>query len=452
MSSKVYDLTEGGILKKLLQVAIPIMGTQLMQMAYNLTDIFWLGRMEASVTAVAASGLAGMFLWLGVSLMMVGRTGSEIGTSQNLGRMDIEAARGYAEDSARISLILGVIYGIILIAFAGPLISLLQVKEVQVYESACDYLRIVGIGIPFTYVSAAITGAFNGAGNSRTSFRANAIGLVVNMILDPIMILILGWGVKGAATATVIAQITVLILFIIFAKKHPHRPFERFIIKGTINKIRTKTILRWSIPIALESGVFTLLSMVVAAMIAAWYGQNAVAVYEVGTQIEALSWMISTGFSSALTAFVGQNYGARKWGRIHRAYKVSLGVLVAWEVLVTILLVTGGRFLFSIFLSQSLILDMGATYLRIMSISLVFMAFEGVCSGAFRGTGKTLPPSLCSIVSNLIRPFLCWMFASFMGVNGLWLGIAVSAILRGLSMLIWFTIYRRQIPSEDEQN
>ncbi|HZK01348.1 MAG TPA: MATE family efflux transporter, partial [Anaerovoracaceae bacterium] len=107
MSQKTYDLTEGGILRKLLLVAVPIMGIQLMQMAYNLTDMFWLGRMETSVTAVAASGLAGMFLWLSVAMMLIGRTGAEIGTAQNLGRKDIDAARGYAEDSVRISLILG---------------------------------------------------------------------------------------------------------------------------------------------------------------------------------------------------------------------------------------------------------------------------------------------------------------------------------------------------------
>ena len=85
MSIKKHDLTQGGILKKLLQVAVPIMGTQFMQMAYNLTDMFWLGRTEQSVVAVAASGLAGMYLWLSMALLMIGRMGSEIGTSQNLG-------------------------------------------------------------------------------------------------------------------------------------------------------------------------------------------------------------------------------------------------------------------------------------------------------------------------------------------------------------------------------
>lgn len=289
MASGNHDLTRGGILKKLLQVAVPIMGTQLMQMAYNLTDMFWLGRTEQSVVAVAASGLAGMYLWLGMALLMIGRMGSEIGTSQNLGSGDIKASQGYAQDSAKISLILGLLYGLVLVLFAEPLVSLLQVNDRTVFNNASSYLRIVGFGIPLTYVSAAITGVFNGAGNSRLSFWANAIGLLVNMILDPLMILVWGWDVKGAAIATVIAQGTVCVLFVIFVKRHPNRPFEHFRILGRIDPVRLRQIIRWSLPVALESGAFTALAMVVTGMVSSWYGETAVAVQRVGSQIESLS-------------------------------------------------------------------------------------------------------------------------------------------------------------------
>jgi putative MATE family efflux protein len=273
-----------------------------MQMTYNLTDMFWLGRTQQAVAAVAASGLAGMYLWLGMAPMMIGRMGSEIGTSQNLGRKDIASAQGYAQDSARIALLLGILYGFVMIVFAEPLVSLFQVSEQNVFVNTCDYLRIVGLGIPFTYVSAAITGVFNGAGNSRLSFRANAIGLIVNMILDPLMILVWGWNIKGAAIATVIAQITVCMLFVLFIKRHHHRPFEHFRIFGRIDLARIRQIISWSLPIAAESGAFTILAMVVTGMVSAWYGETAVAVQRVGSQIESLSWLIGGGFSSAVTA------------------------------------------------------------------------------------------------------------------------------------------------------
>ena len=451
MALDKHDLTQGGILKKLLQVAVPIMGTTFMQMTYNLTDMFWLGRTQQAVVAVAASGLAGMYMWLGMAPLMIGRMGSEIGTSQNLGRRDIASALGYAQDSTRIALLLGIVYGFVLIVFAEPLVSLFQVSEQNMFDNTCAYLRIVSLGVPFTYVSAAITGAFNGAGNSRISFRANAVGLIVNMILDPLMILVWGLNVKGAAIATVIAQVTVCTLFVLFIKRHPHRPFEHFRIYGRIDIARARQIISWSLPIAAESGAFTILAMVVTGMVSAWYGETAVAVQRVGSQIESLSWLIGGGVASAVTAFAGQNYGARKWERIRKGYHISLASLLAWEGLVTLLLIFGGRFLFSLFLRESPeILDMGATYLRILAACQLFMALEGACAGTFRGMGRTLPPSVCSIASNVMRPLLCWLFAQWLGLNGLWLGVTVSAILRGLAMFIWFTLYMRKLPRLDE--
>lgn len=450
MSVYPSDLTRGGILKKLLQVAVPIMGTQLMQMAYNLTDMFWLGRTPDSVLAVAASGLAGMYLWLGMALMMVGRMGSEIGVSQNLGSGNRDTAQGYAQDTARLSLILGLAYGLFLVVLAEPLVALLQVRDASVLQSTCTYLRIVGLGIPLSYVSAAITGTFNGAGNSRLSFWANAVGLVANMLLDPLLILTFGQGVAGAAIATVAAQGLVCALFVGFAKRHPQRPFSSFRLWGRLNRIRVAQVLRWSLPVAAESGAFTLLAMVVTAMVTAWYGETAVAVQRVGSQIESLSWLIGGGFSSAVTAFVGQNYGARQWRRIRRGYALSMGTLLVWEALVTGMLVFGGRTFFALFLTQPPeILDMGETYLRILAICQVFMALEGACAGAFRGMGRTLPPSLCSIASNLARPGLCWLLAQSMGLNGIWMGVTVSATLRGVLIFLWFNRTLRRLPHEN---
>ena len=203
----------------------------------------------------------------------------------------------------------------------------------------------------------------------------------------------------------------------------------------------------------MESAAFTLLAMVVTGMVTSLYGERAIAVQRVGNQIESLSWLIGGGFSSAVTAFIGQNYGAGKWTRIRRGYKIALSTLLIWETLAMFIFIFAGRFLFSIFIRDSdEILDMGATFLKFLATCEIFMAFEGACAGTFRGIGKTVPPSVCSIIANLIRPFLCWYLSRSMGLNGFWLGIALSASIRGLLMLIWYTFYQKGLPVNDEEN
>ena len=113
------------------------------------------------------------------------------------------------------------------------------------------------------------------------------------------------------------------------------------------------------------------------------------------------------------------------------------------------LLILAGRFLYSLFLREEQLLEMGRQYLLILSACQIFMGLEGVCAGFFRGMGRTLPPSISSILSNLLRPLMCWALAQHMGLNGFWLGISLSAVLRGSLVFIWFTLHRRRMPRAD---
>ena len=280
--NKNTDLTTGGILQKLVFVAFPIIGTQLMQMLYNLTDMFWLGRLSSD--DVAASGASGMFLWLGMALMLIGRMGAEIGVSQNKGRGDMETARGFAQTAWQLALGFGVLYGAVLSICSVPLVSFYDIQETHVAQAASAYLCIIGLGIPASYMTASITGAFNGSGNSRIPFYFNAVGLLMNMILDPFMIFTLGLGIRGAAFATIIAQWTVNILLLTAMKKHRDRPFAHFPLATKPSRVRIKQIIRWTLPISLESGLFSLLAMTVTRLVTG-FGADALAVQRVGGQI-----------------------------------------------------------------------------------------------------------------------------------------------------------------------
>ncbi len=442
------DLTQGGILKKLLVIALPIMGTQLMQMGYNLTDMFWLGRVGPN--AVAASGTAGMFMWLSMAFVMIGRMGAEIGVAQNLGAGNPFYAKKYAQNSFQLSLILGALFGLVMILFRVPLIGFFNIQEPEVAKSAITYLWIVSLAMPFNFMSAALTGAFNGSGNSKTPFIANAIGLVANIILDPICIFPLNMGVIGAAVATAGSQIVVCLVIVIAMVKSKGRPFKQFSFFGKFDTAVLKRAMIWTTPIMLESLLFTLMSMIVNRFING-FGSDAMAVCRVGSQVESLSWLIGGGFGSALTAFMGQNYGAGKWTRIHKGFKISFWVMLAYGIGVTIVLRTFAGPFFELFLpNQPTIKAMGITYLTILAVCQVPQCLEAVAGGTLKGIGKTLPPSIISIATNLIRVVLAYfMSRTALGLDGIWIAVMATATLRGIGMLAYYLYTNKLRPKED---
>jgi Na+-driven multidrug efflux pump len=169
------------------------------------------------------------------------------------------------------------------------------------------------------------------------------------------------------------------------------------------------------------------------------FGADALAPQRVGSQIESLSWLLGGGFGSALTAFVGQNYGAGQFGRIHRSFRLSMLIMTAWGLFVTAALFFGGRALFSVFLRGENILAMGDIYLKILACCQIIACYEAVAAGAFRGVGQTVPPSVSSILFNALRVPLCWLLSqTSLGLNGIWLGITIGGILRGGATLGWY--------------
>ena len=207
------DLLEGPIAGSLAKLAFPIMGTSLIQMAYNLVDMIWIGRVSSN--AVAAVGAAGMYMWLANGITTIPRMGGQVTVGQSLGAMDKEAAIDYARGSIRMGMLLGILYGIISVLFSGPLIGFFKLNSPDVIHDAKMYLVITCGAIVFSFLNQVFTGILAAMGNTMATFRATTIGLVINIVMDPVLIFGIGplpkMEVTGAALATVLAQILSLI-------------------------------------------------------------------------------------------------------------------------------------------------------------------------------------------------------------------------------------------------
>ena len=437
------DLTTGSIGKSLTKLAVPIIGTSFVQMAYNLTDMMWVGRIGSG--AVAAVGTAGFFTWLAGAVIILARTGAEVGVAQSVGRRDMRQAKSYARHSIQLIVFLSCLYGLALVSFSRPLMGFYRLGS-PIEDAARIYLTIVAFGMPFFMLNPVLTAIFNGTGDSATPFRVNTFGLVLNMILDPIFIFGLGpiprMETTGAAVATVIAQLAVTVVFCGQARKRPEL-FSGLNLLRIPEAARMKEIVLLGLPVAVQNALFTTVAMITARIIAHW-GALPVAVQRVGSQIESISWMTASGFHNAMSAFVGQNYGAKQWERVRKGYYVGLGLVSVVGLFATFLLIFAGRPIFAVFIPEEEAIRHGVVYLRILGLSQWWMCIEIVTAGAFLGHGRSFPPAVVSIGFNLLRiPGAILLSSTSLGLEGVWWAISMSSVLKGLVLTLWHLHYLR---------
>ena len=432
------NLLEGKILPALSALALPIMATSLIQMAYNLIDMIWIGKIGAS--AVASVGAAGMFMWLSNGLATLAKMGGQIKVGHALGAQKKEDAASYAQSSMQMGIVFAVFFGILSVVFADGMIGFFQLNSTQVIQDAKLYLMITCGLVIFSFMNQIFTGILTAMGNSRTSFIATGIGLVLNIVLDPLFIFGFGFipamGVAGAAIATVLAQLVVMLLFVYTIVKEPVLFCDVHMLQAP-DITHTKEIFQIGLPSAVQSMLFSGISMVIARLIAGW-GDAAVAVQKVGSQIESISWMTAEGYAAALNSFVAQNYGAKNTGRIREGYRLSMIVMLSWGVFCSLVLIAFPQVIFQVFIQETEVLPLGIDYLRILGVSQLFMCMEITTAGAFSGLGKTLPPSIVSITLTGARIPMAMLLGKWMGLNGIWWAITISSIGKGIVLLIWF--------------
>ena len=443
---KKIDLLNGSILSALTRLALPIMATSLIQMAYNLTDMAWVSRVGAQ--AVAAVGTAGMYTWLSQGVAMLAKMGGQIKVAHSLGEEKPREAAVYAQGAIQMGIVFGILFAVVAVAFAKPLIGFFGLSDAVVIGGAESYLRIACGGIVFSYLNAILTGIFTAQGDSRTPFKANFIGLAANMVLDPL--LIFGFGpvprmeAAGAAIATVTAQMIVTAVFVGAARKD----FGFF---GQVHLLsRTpwdylNTMMRLGMPSAAQNLLYAGISMVLTRFVASW-GDLGVAAQRVGSQVESISWMTADGFAAAINSFVGQNDGGKQYKRVKHGYFIATGVMFVWGIICSLVLIFLGEPIFRLFINEPDIVPIGVSYLTVLGFSQMFMCIELTTVGALSGMGKTFLCSVISIVFTSSRiPLAMILSRTALGLDGIWWAVSISSIVKGIIFFITFLTVSRKL-------
>ncbi|MDO5346231.1 MAG: MATE family efflux transporter [Lachnospiraceae bacterium] len=439
------NLTEGGILRVLTGLALPIMASSFLATAYNITDMAWIGRLGSQ--AVAGIGAGGMYVWLSQGLSALARMGGQVNMGQCIGRGEEEKAVHYAEAAMKLVFLFGILFGAVCVIFTAPLIAFFGMQDAGAVACGQVYLKISCGLILFSFLNHTLTGLFTAQGNSVTPFRANLIGLVLNMLLDPILIFGLGplprLEAAGAAVATVAAQAavtTVLVLELRGTKKQRQNRNllrEMHLLRKT-EAVYYREVLRIGIPTAIQSSLYCMISMVLTRMVAG-FGSGAVATQRVGGQIESISWNMAEGFASAMNAFVAQNYGAGKMDRVKKGYRLSFVTVSLWGMIVTVIFLVFAGPLSGLFFHEAEVLPISEGYFRIVGLCEAFMCVELMSIGAISGLGNTKSCSVISVVLTGLRiPLALLLGNTALGVKGIWWALTVTSIMKGIVLYLFF--------------
>ncbi|MCQ2507974.1 MAG: MATE family efflux transporter [Dorea sp.] len=437
------ELTKGPIVRTILGLAIPIMASSFLGTLYNICDMAWVGTLGAKT--VAGVGVGGMYMWLASGLAVLPKMGGQVLTAQAIGAGQLEKARGYTRAAVQIVVLFGILWGAMTLLFTRQLVGFFTLNDPVAETVAINYLKITCGLILFNYLNLALTGLFTANGDSKTPMIASFAGLILNMILDPLLIIGPGFFPRmeavGAAVATVISQLVVSVILILkmrsknlkagsFADQNYLKPAE---------KETYEMIFKIGFPASVQATMYCFFSMVLTRFVSA-FGAEAVAVARVGGQIESVSWNTGDGFSAAINSFCGQNYGGKKYDRIRKGYRFTLSTAFLWGVLVFICFVAFPGPISRVFFHEEQVVELLITYLIIVGFSEPFLLMEGVTSGAISGLGKT---KLCSVISTVFTglriPIAYILMHTALGLNGIWWTFTITSFIKAIIFVITFS-------------
>ncbi|MEG2354018.1 MAG: MATE family efflux transporter [Clostridium sp.] len=431
------DLTKGNVGKVIIGLALPIMGSSMLQLTYNLVDMIWVGALGSN--AVASLGTSSFFIGLGYSISSLVVIGAGIKVAHAIGRDDDTEVNQYINCGNFLNLVLGGAYCLFLVFMGKDLISFFSLNNPVVERDAYIYLAVNGPVLFFAFFNLMYIRVLGSFGNNKTALKISAVGIVLNIVLDPILIYTFKLGVAGASVASLIANIVMFLMFSIKGKD-----IFRYHSKEGLKYKKVKEIFNLGFPMAFQRVLFTLVNIILARHIAI-FGSDAIAAQKIGLQVESITYMVVAGLNGAISSFTGQNYGAKQYGRINKGYKVALFIGAIYSGITSFIFIVFPELLVRLFIRENTTIVIASSYLRIIGTSQIFNAVEMISNGVFTGIGLPKIPAVISIIFTMMRIPMALILIKRFGVSGVWWSIAISSILKGIVSYGFykFFVYKR---------
>jgi putative MATE family efflux protein len=437
-SHEDLELTSGAIAMPLFYLSLPIVVTNLLQVAYNLADTFWLG--QHGTVSLAAITFAFPLVFLLIALGMGVSVAGSVLVAQHTGAEEPQRATFAASQTVTFALVASTILGALGYVLVGDVLALIGATG-SVLAGAVSYMEVIALGLPLMFGFFVFIALMRGAGDTITPMIVMLGTVILNVVLDPF--LIFGWGpfpamgVQGAAVATVFSR--GLAFVVGTALLLSGRQLVHVELREMIPRLRyARTLFRIAIPASIEV-TSRAVSVNLLLVIVALFSVTVEAAFGVGVRIFSLVFMPAIALDRGVETMTGQNIGAGKPDRAaaanHFAARASFVVLAALGVVIFLT----APWIVGIFTTDAAVVREGANFLRWVAPTFGFIGVVRAYLGGFRGAGRVLTAAAISIfMLAVVRLPVAWVGARYMGPDGIWLAFAVSNALAAALAFAWF--------------
>lgn len=423
------------LLPLIIRMAIPTMVGMMVSVIYNLTDTFWIGRLhDKSMTA--AIGIAYSFVSMVQALGFWYGYGSGNTMSRALGAKNDQEAQIISADGVALSLGTGLVLTLVGYPFVRQLAAFLGGNaSAQLLLYTTDYLKIMLLAIPFSLFSTTVYNQFRLCGNVKDAMTGLLIGMLANMVLDPIFIFGFQMSIAGAGWATLTGQVLSCVYFLVFSRRHGNIPISLRPInfKGK----RLYHIFVGGAPNFTRQGITGIASMVLNQA-AAGYGEVVIAALTVATRVASIGYMLMVGFAQGFQPICAMNFGARQYDRVKKAFWLTVKIGTGLMVVSAVLLAIFAPGLTGLLSTDSEVIEIASLVLRLQCISFPFLAFFAISSMYMQNVGEYFRSLLISISRQGIFYFpLLLLLPALWGQAGLYiLQPAADLFSMGLAVII----------------
>ena len=434
------DMTYGDTSKQLFMFTIPILLSQILQQFYNIADTAIIGR-YIGTDALAAIGSTGLLISVIVNFFIGLSTGVSAVIANQFGANEYDKLKKSISTLLAVSVLLGIVFTIGSLIFMKPIINILQTPK-GVYSLAIDYLKICFLGITFQLLYNIGTAILRALGNTKDPLYFLIFSCILNLILDILFIVYFGWGVKGAAIATLISQIlaTLLVMYKIMSLDDNCKLSLKQI---KIYKGYTKDIFLVGLPAGLQAIFMSISSLIIQSSINS-FGAEAMAGMTIFAKVEGFLYFPLFSLGIAVTGFVGQNFGAKEYERVKEGINISLKISVYTSLIFIIILNIFAPYILRLFTNDAAVIKVGLESIRIVFPSYVLYAMNQIYIGSLRGIEKTFEPMLISLFAHCIfRVIWCFVLLQyFHDMKVIYSSYSVSIVLM---FVLYYTSYKRNI-------